>query len=85
LQPTLDVGEAPRPLSTISGKGVGGQPGCSGVVDVLSDLVIETQRRALSLLDFLEAFYRRRFPPVRDTAKFGDFLLREPDLPTVRA
>ena len=52
-------------------------------MDGLSDLVSEAQRRALSLLDFLEAFYRRRYPPVRDIAKYTDFLVREQDLPTV--
>jgi very-short-patch-repair endonuclease len=45
--------------------------------------VNEAQRRALSLLDFLEAFYRRQFPPVRNVANYGDFLLREPELPDV--
>jgi len=48
-----------------------------------SDLVSESQKRALSLLDFLEAFYRRRYPPVRDIAKYGDFLVREQDFPAV--
>jgi very-short-patch-repair endonuclease len=50
-------------------------------MDALSNVVVETQRRALSLLDFLEAFYRRRFPPVRDIAKHNDFLVRGQDLP----
>ena len=48
-----------------------------------SDLVIESQKRALSLLDFLEAFHRRRYPPVRDIAKYDDFLVREQGLPVV--
>ncbi len=50
-------------------------------MDALSDLESETLRRELSLLDFLEAFHRRRFPPVRDISKFSDFLLRGHDLP----
>lgn len=48
-----------------------------------SDLVSESQKRALSLLDFLEAFHRRRYPPVRDIAQYGDFRVRKQELPTV--
>jgi very-short-patch-repair endonuclease len=36
-----------------------------------------------SLLDFLEAYYRISRPPVRDISVYREFMLREPNLPSV--
>lgn len=48
-----------------------------------SDLLGEAQQRTLSLLDFLEAIHRREYPPVRDIAKYTDFLVWNQNLPAV--
>jgi very-short-patch-repair endonuclease len=40
-------------------------------------------KRATSLIDFLEDFYRLARPPIRSIAEYNEFLLREPSLPRV--
>lgn len=41
----------------------------------------EARERAIRLIDFLEAYHLRRFPPVRDIADYKDVRITEADLP----
>ncbi len=41
----------------------------------------EARERAIRLIDFLEAYHLRRFPPVRDIAEYHDVRITEADLP----
>lgn len=43
----------------------------------------EERRRTLSLIDFLADYDARRNPPVHDIGKYGIYLLRDADVPSV--